>query len=153
MATTWTAPRTLTRLLPRQLTPPQDPKVGMLAGLGLFDGVPVRVLSAVAPLVEHVDVPAGQQLLTEGGVVAEAFVLVAGTARASLRGRTLGHAGPGELLGDLALLRSGRAPVSWTAETDVVVLVLGPRELHELLRRCPLVADRLHGLADTPPNR
>lgn len=130
-----------------------DPKVALLASLGLFDGVPVRLLKSVAPLVEHLDLPCGSQLLREGAVSREALLLVAGTARASLRGQVLGSAGPGQFLGDLALLRSERSPLTWTATTDVLVLSAGPRELRELLYRCPIVADRLHELEPVPPNR
>jgi CRP-like cAMP-binding protein len=123
-----------------------DPKVALLATLELFAGVPERDLVGVATLVEHLDLPAGERLLTERTVAAEAFVLVRGVAQATLKGRVLGQAAAGELLGDLALLRSGFSPVTWDAVTDVSVLSVTPRELHEVMRRCPVVADRLHGL-------
>jgi CRP-like cAMP-binding protein len=142
MTATTTRPL-ITRLLPRQLVPPQDPKVGLLSRLGLFAGVPHRALVSIAPLVDHLDLPAGARLITEGAPAAEAFVLVDETAQATLRGRAIGVAHAGELLGDLALLSATRAPVSWTAVSDVAVLVIGPRELREVLYRCPLVADRL----------
>ena len=125
---------------------PLDPKVALLAGLPLFADVAERDLVSIAPLVEHLDLPAGERLLTERTVAAEAIVLVRGVAQATLRGRVLGQAEAGELLGDLALLRSGFSPVTWSAVTDVSVLSVTPRELHAVMRRCPVVADRLHGL-------
>lgn len=145
-------PLALTRLLTRQRRAPVDPKVGLLRSLGLFEGVPDRFLATLVPLVDHLDLPAGERLLTEGAVAAEAFLLVEGAAQATLRGRPVGLAHAGELLGDLALLSSGRSPLTWVATTDVALLVMAPRELRELLHRCPVVADRLHGLVAVPAN-
>lgn len=130
-----------------------DPKVAMLASLGLFADVPERTLMSITSLLEHLDLPAGMRLLTEGTVAGEAFVLVDGVAQAQRRGRVLGQAHAGELLGDLAFLRGGFAPLTWTAVTNVTVLSFTPRELHEVVRRCPVVADRLRGCTPVPPNR
>lgn len=141
-----TAGLTRPPLLHRLVRRPLDPKVALLAGLELFAGVPERDLAGITALVEHLDLPAGRRLLTERAVAAEALVLVRGVAQATLRGRVLGQAYAGELLGDLALLRSGFSPITWDALTEVSVLSVTPRELHEVMRRCPVVADRLHRL-------
>lgn len=134
----------------RRTRPAADPAVARLAALGLLRGVPSSVLAGLAPHVEHLDRAAGARLLTEGAEASGAFLLLDGIAESSLRGHRLGDAQGGELLGDLALLRSGRSTLTWDAVTDVRVLVVPPDALRDLLRRCAVVADRLHGLAEVP---
>lgn len=79
------------------------------------------------------DVPAGTELLREQAPGRQVLVVVEGIAALSSRGRLIAHAGPGEIVGGLALLGAPPAPaVSAAASTPMRVLVLEPRQFAAL---------------------
>ena len=65
----------------------RDPKIQRLAEVQLFSTCNRRELAKIAALTVEVDVPAGRVLMRQGEPAHECFVIEAGTARASIRGR------------------------------------------------------------------
>jgi CRP-like cAMP-binding protein len=91
----------------------------------------------------HLRVPAGWPLTVEGDRGTTAYVVVAGTIVASRDGRELGRIGPGELAGELALLRGERRNATMVAVTDVEVIALDVRAFDRLRAHCPALRDHL----------
>lgn len=121
-----------------------DDKLAMLMGVPLFVGLDDDELEAVGRLCSEVEVPAGQELMHEEGPGSEFFLILDGQIRIHRAGATLRTMGPGDFLGEIALIDHGKRTASGTCETDCRLLVLGRRDFHELLDQQPDI--RVHVL-------
>lgn len=74
-----------------------------LSGVPLFADLDQDHLRSVAKLVSEFEAPAGHVLVQPGMVGAGLFLIEEGTARLSVHGREVAL-GPGEMVGELALL-------------------------------------------------
>jgi CRP/FNR family transcriptional regulator, cyclic AMP receptor protein len=99
----------------------------------LFVGLDDSELKAVGGLTTEVDVPAGHELAREETFGDEFYMILDGNVRIHRAGSTIRTLGPGDFLGEIALIDHGRRTASATAETDCRLLVLGHREFHSLL--------------------
>ena len=115
----------------------------------LFAACSKRDLSRIARLAEQIDVPEGKVITRQGDSGWECFVIVEGTAKATMRGRRGTTLKAGDFFGEMSLLDQGPRTATITADTDMVLLVLGAREFSSLLDEVPLVARRImRGLAE-----
>lgn len=121
-----------------------DDKLTMLRGVPLFVGLDENELKAVGRLCDEVDVPAGRELMHEETLGTEFFLILEGRIRIHRKGATLRTMGPGDFLGEIALIDHGRRTASGTCETDCRLLVLNHREFHSLLDQQPDI--RVHVL-------
>ncbi len=125
-----------------------------LARIDLFADLSKTELKAIEHLMTPVDFRAGREFITEGSVGREAFILLEGSATVRRNGRLVATVGPGEVLGEMAVLAGLPRSATVTAETDVVAEVLDRREFSALLDSNPKLAKkimiaairRLHGL-------
>lgn len=108
-------------------------KRDLLSRVPLFAGLGRRELDEVAQLADEVDVPAGTQLTREGAYGHEFFVIVSGRARVDRDGRRLADLGPGDFLGEIALIDGQPRSATVTVEEPSRLLVLGHREFNSLL--------------------
>jgi CRP/FNR family cyclic AMP-dependent transcriptional regulator len=121
-----------------------DEKLALLRSVPLFVGLDDDELKAVGALTTEVDVPAGHELAREETFGNEFYLIVEGDVRIHRAGATLRTLGPGDFLGEIALIDHGRRTASATADTDCRLLVLGHREFHSLLDAQPDI--RVHVL-------
>jgi CRP-like cAMP-binding protein len=117
----------------------RDPKLERLAKVGLFSGCTRADLERISALTTEVDVAAGTVLIREGDPGRECFVIENGTAKAELAGGTATTMGPGEVVGELALLDQAPRSATVTAESDMRLLVLSSREFATLIDDHPSV--------------
>jgi CRP/FNR family cyclic AMP-dependent transcriptional regulator len=115
--------------------------IGELRALPLFSGLDDDALRRVAGLAVELDIPAGQVLVHAGDPGSGLFVLLAGDAVVEARGETMIEVGPGEFVGELALLvpeatRSARV----RAKTDVRCLAIFAGDFQQLLEDEPRIA-------------
>ena len=110
-----------------------DEKLAVLRSVPLFVGLDDSELKAVGGLTTEVDVPAGHELAREETFGDEFYMILDGSVRIHRAGSTIRTLGPGDFLGEIALIDHGRRTASATAETDCRLLVLGHREFHSLL--------------------
>jgi CRP-like cAMP-binding protein len=91
---------------------------------------------------------AGRELYRQGAAADCAYVVAAGTVELSRdRGGEsvpAGEAGPGSILGELALISGGERMTSATAATDVEAIRLNRSLFRRILEEYPDVAARLH---------
>ncbi len=111
-----------------------------LSQLQLFSSCSKRDLSRIAALTSEVEISAGTVLMRQGDSGRECFVIEAGKAKATVRGKKSRVMGPGECFGEMALLHSAPRSATVTAETDMQLVVLDSREFSTLLEDVPGVA-------------
>jgi CRP/FNR family cyclic AMP-dependent transcriptional regulator len=112
-----------------------------LRALPLFAGLSDAGLERVAGLVTELEVPAGQTLARADDPGSGMFVIEEGSVVVEGRGRHVIELGPGEFVGELALLvpesiRAARV----RAKTDVRCLAIGRAEFERLLDDEPRIA-------------
>ena len=110
-----------------------DHFVKHLASVRLFSQCSARDLAKVARVTDEIDVEAGRQLVTEGDLGHEAFVIVDGTVSVTKDGNEVTTLGPGEVFGEMALIDRVPRNATVTASTPLRVLVIGKREFSALL--------------------
>jgi CRP-like cAMP-binding protein len=112
-----------------------------LAALPLFAGLDDEGLARVRAIAVEVEVPTGQTLVRPGDPGAGLFILEYGTAVVEVRHDHEIEVGPGDFVGELALLvpestRSARV----RATTDVRCLAIAGEDFRQLLEDEPRVA-------------
>jgi CRP/FNR family transcriptional regulator, cyclic AMP receptor protein len=113
-------------------------KEELLQGLSMFRGLSPKELRTVSLLVDETSQPAGTVLMEEGRVGTQAFILVEGSATATIGGTTVGKINPGDAMGEMALLDHAPRSATVTADTPVSLLVLTPQTLDQLLTVTPV---------------
>ena len=111
----------------------------VLAELSIFSELSSGEIRKIRSLMTKLDIPAGKTFITEGSTVMEAFILVEGQAVVTRDGEKLATLGPGDVVGELAVLAGVPRTASVTAESDLVVEVLNRREFISLLDQEPPV--------------
>jgi CRP/FNR family transcriptional regulator, cyclic AMP receptor protein len=114
-----------------------------LSSVPLFRGLSSKELRDIAKATVELDIEEGKEFVTQGDVGREAFVIVEGTAEASRNGVKIGELGPGDCVGELALLDHGPRTATVIAATPLTVLVLGPREFSGVLDEVPTLTHKI----------
>ena len=114
-----------------------------LAGVPLFHGLSRRELQEVAQAGDKVRAEAGRELVTEGRVGREFFLILDGEATVRRGDTKVANLGPGQYFGELSLLHRGPRSATVTAKTDLELFVLGQREFAGLVDSVPGLAAKL----------
>lgn len=114
-----------------------------LASIPLFSALSRKELQRVAKAADEIKVDAGHELIRQGDVGREMFVIVDGSATVKRNGRKIGTAGPGSAIGELSLLDRGPRTATVTADTPCSLLVIGAREFSGVLDEVPGVAHKV----------
>jgi CRP-like cAMP-binding protein len=114
-----------------------DAKLELLSTVPLFSKLDRPSLERVGRLVDEIDLPGGKLLMHEGELPYEFFLIVEGQVGIERDGQQLNVLGPGDFLGEIALLDGGRRTATATTQTPVRLLVLGTREFHSLMADQP----------------
>ena len=117
--------------------------LGHLTRTPLFSACSKKDLTTVSKHSEHLKVPAGTEMTTEGKVGYEFYVIIDGKAKVTRKGRQVALLGPGDSFGELSLLDRAPRNATVTAETDLDVVLLGQREFNALLDIVPTLAHKL----------
>jgi len=108
-------------------------RVPLLATLGRGD------IEEIAAITDEVDVPAGRVLTRQGETGEEFFLIVDGQVTIVRDGHHIRDLGPGDYLGEIALVDHGPRSATATAATDARLFVIGHRDFHAFLERYPKV--------------
>jgi len=115
--------------------------------LALFADCTRPQLQQVGALTTSLRIPKGHVLIHEGDVAKEFIVILSGTAEVTRRAPHgpdhVADVGPGDLLGEMALLTGARRSATVTATTDLEVLVSSVNEFRSLLDLAPSVARKV----------
>jgi CRP/FNR family cyclic AMP-dependent transcriptional regulator len=109
----------------------------------MFSACSKKELQAVVRATDQLELAAGRILCEQDAVGREAFIILEGTAEVRRNGRKIATLGPGDSVGELALLDHGPRTATVKAETDLSVLVIGAREFAAILDDVPPIAHKL----------
>jgi CRP-like cAMP-binding protein len=115
-------------------------KADVLAGLPLFSECSRRELDAVAAVADELRLPAGHEVMTQGARGRELVVLMDGEVEVTRGGKAIATRGPGDFLGELALVTHRPRVATVTATTDLRVLVVERGAFERLVRDVPSIA-------------
>lgn len=136
-------------------------RVAALQRVAMFAAVPGHTLVAVARVVEEVRVSAGEVVMERGAIEDWLFVVVEGTVRVHVGDRILVDRGPGDVVGELAVIALAARSATVTALEPSLLLRLRRKPFEELLEDRPWIARaviaelarRLQDLADQDAKR
>src|SRR5262249_8860645 len=116
-----------------------DP-LAALRSIPLFAHCTKRMLRRINALCARVDVGKGRVLCSEGAIGKECFIVLAGLACVTMRSERIKVVGPGDIVGEIALLTpSHLRTATVTATTPMSLLVFNRLEFDALLRTDPQI--------------
>ena len=116
----------------------------MLEGIGAFSGLSRHELEKLAGWTFELEVPEGEQLLKEGSLPHEFFVIEDGAVEIRRDGERIAELGTGDFFGEIALLEGGLRTATVVATTPVRLIVMSTQEFRRMEQELPAVADRVH---------
>jgi CRP-like cAMP-binding protein len=105
----------------------------LFRGVGVFDGLTKAELARVYRYFTILNLDAGRVLTTEGATGREVFIVISGVAEVTIAGCHVATIGPGEVIGEMALLDLQPRTATVTALEAMRVLVADPRSFISLL--------------------
>jgi CRP-like cAMP-binding protein len=124
-----------------------DPKLARLAASPVFAQLGERKLRELSPYTDDVTVPAGTVLMEEGSRPHEFEVLVEGSASVILNGQPIKQVGPGDVIGEMALLEHGLRSATVVTTSETKLIVINGQHFAALMDRFPEIAEDLRALA------
>jgi CRP/FNR family transcriptional regulator, cyclic AMP receptor protein len=130
-----------------------------VASIRFFADLPEDELAAIAGVASEVEIPSGQALATEGRIGHSLFAIESGTADVVIEGATVRTLGPGDVVGEMAVLASPPDPLeppevaegglrtaSVVATSPMRLIGLFKRDVWALDRRAPFATQRLRAV-------
>lgn len=111
--------------------------------LDFFAGFSDDELRQVVQLSEEIDADPGAELTEQGRTGDVAYVILDGTASVTMAAKQVATVGPGETVGEMALLSHKPRNATVTATTAMKLLALDTRQFKALLEKNPRVMDRI----------
>ena len=122
-------------------------KLELLGGVPLFAGCSKGELRWVAGITTEEFFDAGAEVIREGELGWDFFVIVEGQADVRRARRELSTMGPGDFFGEIALVADLPRTATIIASTDLVVLAISDVDFRALLLDQPKIAQKvLHSL-------
>ncbi|HZT14988.1 MAG TPA: cyclic nucleotide-binding domain-containing protein [Gaiellaceae bacterium] len=121
----------------------KNAKVELIKAVPLFSRCTRKELEALAAEADELPLPAGRPLTTQGDRGREFMVLVEGTADVHRDGRRINELGPGDFIGEIALLTGMPRTATVTTTSEALLLVLTDRAFRRVVERMPSVQDRV----------
>jgi len=116
-----------------------DEKLEQLRRVPLFAGLGKRELAELTTLADEIGVDDGRTLTREGESGHEFFVVLEGKVAVEIGGRQVAELGPGDFLGEIALIDGKPRSATTRVVGNTKLLVVGHREFHQLMADFPSV--------------
>jgi CRP-like cAMP-binding protein len=114
-----------------------------IAGHAFLAGIPEEELDAVASVASERNYAAGEILMSEGDFGHSMLLIEEGAADVSVDGTRVRSVGRGDVVGEVAILSSGRRTASVVATSPVRAISFFKRDVWALERTAPEAARRL----------
>ena len=118
----------------------RDAKIELLKKVPLFAGCSKNELRQLARIADELDLREGTVLTREGRPGREFFVLIAGTAEVRKKSKKIADLGPGDWLGEIALITDSPRTATVTATSPLDVLVITDRRFRSVVETMPSIA-------------
>jgi CRP/FNR family transcriptional regulator, cyclic AMP receptor protein len=118
-------------------------EVSQLKRVPLFADVPDESLAKIAPFTGIDEFPDGKVIITEGGYANHFFVIDEGTAKVERGGEQVAELGPGDVVGEQALLEKEMRSATVTATSLLRVIRIERWELSRMRKSMPEVVAQL----------
>ena len=118
-----------------------DEVIAALRNSELFADVPAKALKHVYEAGKEFTFKEGDELIVQGKQTGRFFVILEGTAKVVVNGRTRRQLGPADALGELSLLDGGVRSATVTATSPLRVFSLAAWNFKPLLHSQPPIAD------------
>ncbi len=119
-----------------------------VASNAFFAELPDEELDVVAASADEVEFAAGQAIAREGDLGHCLYVIESGAANVLADGEVIGEVGPGDVVGEIAVLASGRRTASVVSATPLRALAWFKRDVWALEQTAPEAARRLRAALD-----
>ncbi len=114
-----------------------------LGFISIFAELSAKELKAIEGLMTSVEAKSGKVLTAQGKPGREFLVIEEGTARVEIDDRTVAHLGPGDFVGELALITGDPRNATVTATSDMQLRVLNRREFSAMLDESPKITRKI----------
>lgn len=114
--------------------------VDLLGHVALFEGLPNKSLKRIIEMAGERQYPPGEELTEQETKGARFHLILEGSAKVVVNGRTRRRLGPGDTLGEIALIDGQPRTATVVAETEVRTLTIASWNFRGLLREEPDVA-------------
>jgi CRP-like cAMP-binding protein len=121
----------------------KDAKIELLKRVPLFERCSKRELGQIAMLADELDLPGERNLTREGAGGFEFIVLVEGAADVVRNGRVVNELGPGDFVGEIALITGQPRTATVRTRGPARVLVLAASGFRVLMREVPSIQDKV----------
>ena len=118
-------------------------RVAALNRTKIFADLPDYALAEVAQIVEEQTFAAGERIIEEGALEAWMFILVEGRARVAIKGVNFSAIGPGNSVGELAILDPAPRAATVTAIDPCLLFRLDQIPFQEVMQEQPQVMTAL----------
>src|SRR5437764_4543309 len=134
--------RAMQETVPRSMLR-KNAKIELLKRVPLFERCSQRELGQIAALADELDLPAARNLTSEGSGGFEFIVLIQGEADVVRKGRVVNELGPGDFVGEIALV--SRKPRTATVRTrgPARILVVTATGFRTLMHDVPSIQDKV----------
>lgn len=112
----------------------------------LFGELDHHDLSILAHHIGEAEVPEGDVLFEQGSIPYDLFLLEEGTAEVTIDGDRVGTLGPGDVVGEIGLLRFQRRMATVRVTSPVRALTVGADELQVIEEEMPEIASQLRSI-------
>ena len=119
-----------------------------LGRVPLFRDLDKKHLQRVAQLATRLDLPEGKELIRQGETGQEFVIVLKGELEVRADDTVVATSGPGDFVGEIALLTDRPRTATVVAKTPVAVEVIGRREFLTLLDNEPEIAAQLKTAMD-----
>jgi putative iron-dependent peroxidase len=118
-------------------------KLEALRSVPLFRGLRRHEIERIGEVAQLIEVPDAAVVIRQGESGREFFVLLSGHVIVSRDGQRLARLGPGEFLGEIALIDGRAHTATATADGPARLIALGHRDFDMLLARSPGIAHQV----------
>ena len=121
----------------------KNAKIELLKRVPLFERCSKRELGEIAMLADELDLPTGRDLTKQGASSKEFIILVEGEAEVVRGVRVVNELGPGDFVGEIALVSSKARTATVRTRGPARVLVVGASGFRALMRDVPSIKDKV----------
>jgi CRP/FNR family transcriptional regulator, cyclic AMP receptor protein len=114
-----------------------------LSSIPLFSSLPEDALRKLAFWVSELSVSEGRHLVEEGDYAYDLFIIQDGNAEVQHDGRQVAELGPGDVFGEMGVLKDEQRNATVVAKTPMRLLTLSHWDVKRLRKAAPEVLEQL----------